>query len=129
MGEQKKKDTVCPFSFVKEPKQGVLRVNYSRSKTTMRREWDVVRTRNVNQPNDKGENKEYRAYALAYDRDDYIFDCAMKNPTRNHRKALIHQVSRLFFCFFGIRVYTDLFPSFPVFSVGKLTVTSFNPNE
>ena len=47
----------------------------------MRREWDVVRTRNVNQPNDKGENKEYRAYALAYDRDDYIFDCAMKNPT------------------------------------------------
>jgi hypothetical protein len=24
VGEQKKKDTVCPFSFVKERKQGVL---------------------------------------------------------------------------------------------------------
>ena len=50
-------------------------------KTTMRREWDVVRTRNVNQLDEMGENKEYLTYALACDRDDYIFDCAMKNPT------------------------------------------------
>ena len=48
MGEQKKKDTVCPFSFVKEPKQGVLRANYSRRKTTMRREWGVDSTCNIN---------------------------------------------------------------------------------
>ena len=63
----------------------MLRANYSRSKTTMRREWGVVRTRNVNQLDEIRENKECRAYALAYDRDDYIFDCAMKNPTRNHQ--------------------------------------------
>ena len=70
------------FSIAVEPKQGVLSAKLCFApKTTMRREWDVVRTRNVNQPNDKGENKEYRAYALACDRDDYIFDCAMKNPT------------------------------------------------
>ena len=28
-----------------------------------------------------GENKECRMDALAYTRDDYIFECAMKNPT------------------------------------------------
>ena len=28
-----------------------------------------------------GENKECRVDALAYTRDDYIFECAMKNPT------------------------------------------------
>ena len=48
MGEQKKKDTVCPFSFVKEPKQGVSGVKLCFApETTMRREWDVVRTYNV----------------------------------------------------------------------------------
>ena len=47
MGEHKEKATVWLFLYVKEPKQGVLRVNYSRSKTTMRREWDIVRTRNI----------------------------------------------------------------------------------
>ena len=67
MGEHKEKATVWLFLYVKEPKQGVLRVNYSRSKTTMRREWAVVCTRNVNQPNEMGENKECQAYALAYD--------------------------------------------------------------
>ena len=39
MGEHKEKAIVWLFLYVKEPKQGVLRVNYSRSKTTMRREW------------------------------------------------------------------------------------------
>ena len=60
-------------------------MNYSRSKTTMRREWVVVRTRNVNQLDEIRENKECRANALVCARDDYIFDCAMKNPPRNHK--------------------------------------------
>ena len=59
----------------------MLRANYSRSKTAMRREWGVVRTRNVNQLDEIRENNECRANALVCARDDYIFDRAMKNPT------------------------------------------------
>ena len=80
-GEQVKTSQCDVFFEAKEPKQGVLRVNYSLSKTTMRREWGVVRTRNVNQLDEIRENKECRANALVCARDDYIFDCAMKNPT------------------------------------------------
>ena len=60
-------------------------MNCSRSKTTMRREWVVVRTRNVNQLDEIRENKKCRANALVCARDDYIFDCAMKNPPLNHK--------------------------------------------
>ena len=59
----------------------MLRANYSRRKTTMRCEWGVVRTRNVNQLDEMGENKECRACTSVRAQDDYIFDCAMKNPT------------------------------------------------
>ena len=49
MGEQKKKDTVCPFSFVKEPKQGVSGAKLCFVlETTMRREWGVDSTCSVN---------------------------------------------------------------------------------
>ena len=47
-----------------------------------------------------GENKECRAYALACDRDDYIFDCAMKNPTpATIKESIVDTISAMEFCF------------------------------
>ena len=47
-----------------------------------------------------GENKECRANALAYDRDDYIFDCAMKNPNPATKKdSIVDTISAMEFCF------------------------------
>ena len=81
MGEQVKTSQCDVFTKRRSPSKECCFANYLRSKTTMRREWGVVRTRNVNQLDEIRENKECRANALVCARDDYIFDCAMKNPT------------------------------------------------
>ena len=58
---------------------------------------------------DKGENKEYRANALACDRDDYIFDCAMKNPTPATNKTK-SSPNGLLFLFYPLCADGDLNP-------------------
>ena len=40
-----------------------------------------------------GENKECRMDALAYTRDDYIFECAMKNPTPTIKESIVDTIS------------------------------------
>ena len=72
----------------------------------MRREWAWSETARSarRKDHDNGENKECRVDALACTRHDYIFECAMKNPTpATKNNSIVDTISAMEFYFLALK--------------------------